>query len=182
MSKQEEQEAAIRLILLALVERLPGILLNDLHSLAQESLFFNYFDVAEASSNLLNKKLLILSEQKNEKLRDAAGNTVKRVFLSEEGAAVLESLRHMLPTSMKPVLDGLERRETAREDIKASYQADGDYQYQVELEANEKGRRLIHLSLSVPDENRARNYCQNWKKQASKIYLAILENLDCQEK
>lgn len=178
MNNQPEQNAVIRLVLLALTERLPGIPQADLLDLAQESLFFHYFDVADACSSLVSSKLLILSEQKNENARDASGRIVKRTFLSDEGAAVLNSLRHMLPPALAPILEKLEKNETEKENCKASYQPDGDYHYLVELEANEKGRELIHIRLSVPDEERARRYCQKWHEFSERIYLGLLENLD----
>lgn len=173
----EKQEMTLKLILLSLVEKMPGLSLNELYGLAQDSLFFHYFDVAKACNQLQEKKLLFLSIAKDEKEHDINGKPIERVYLHESGQAVLKSLQHTIPERIQRIIKQLNRQEEAKESLRATYSPDGDGAFLCKFYAGERNRELISLNLSVPDEQTARHFCARWQKNAPEIYQALFDLL-----
>ena len=173
----EKQEMTLKLILLSLVEKIPGLSLNELYGLAQDSLFFHYFDVVKACNQLQEKKLLFLSVAKDEQERDVNGKAIERVYLHENGQAVLRSLQHTIPERIQRIIQQLKSEEQAKESLHASYSPDGDGAFLCKFFAGERKRELISIHLSVADENTARQFCERWEKDASSIYQALFDLL-----
>lgn len=166
-----------KIFLLALADRIPGLPVADLQSYAQDTLFFDYFTVAEAYAELSSHQLLLAAEAKNETKRDALGQIIQRVHLTPAGRGVLDNLLpHLLP-ALHHQLELFNRNEQHKEAVNAHYSFDGDKSYTVVLTARDKGKELLQIKLSVPDEGRAREFCSRWSEVLPEIYQDLLNKL-----
>lgn len=167
-----------KLILLAIADQLPGMSPSTLQSLSQETLFFDYFTIAEAFQVLLEQGLVYVGESKGEKRKDLYGRPLKSCYLTPSGSQVLSQLYDQIPAAIRQKIHQLGEKQTAADDLLAFYEAAGDDTYSLTLMARDKGKPYLEIKLSTPDENTARHFKREWPCKAGLIYKNLLSLLN----
>lgn len=175
-------DSKVKLIILALLKRLPGITPSRLQNLAQETLFFDYFTVAEAISLLCEQKLITVVEAKYEIRKDVKGKPLQSSYLTEKGELVYEQLKDQVPAGVQEQIMLLGKEENNKADLEAFYLANADNSYTLHMRAKDKGRPLLEIRLHLPEENRARSFANRWQDRAGNIYSYLLTELNREEK
>lgn len=168
----------LKIIILALVNELPGISPEDLQKLSQDTLFYDYFTVASVLSELEEQKLITALEAKDEIRKDLFGRPALSIYLSEAGQLVLKQLADTVSPQMRRMIRDLSREQGKEDALSAFYQANADGAFTVYLSASENKRDLLKIELSVAEEARARKFCKQWQDSAVEIYRYLLRELN----
>ncbi|MDO5015627.1 MAG: DUF4364 family protein [Eubacteriales bacterium] len=170
-----------KLILLAILKELPGLSPAELQSLAQDTLFFDYFTIAEALSTLSEQKLVSILEAKNELRRDASGRVRQSCYLTAAGEAVLDQLSGQISLPVRKQIKALSKESKAASEVNAFYQMNGHGSYDTYLEIKDQGQTLLSIHIDLPEEARARKFCDHWPNRAADIYRFLLADLSRDE-
>ena len=103
------------------------------------------------------------------------------LLITAEGLDTLSHLGHLVGAPMQAEIDeffrsaGLEMRNEVS--VFAHYQKSGSGEFIAHLVAKDKDVKLVELSLSVPDEETAKEICANWQLKHPDIYKYLVEAL-----
>ncbi|MDO5033620.1 MAG: DUF4364 family protein [Eubacteriales bacterium] len=175
------QANQVKLILLALVKSQPGLSPGQIQALAQETLFFDYFTVAEAWASLLDQKLISVAEPKYNKQRDLKGQTLLASYLTEAGQLVYEQLHKQLSPALLEQIRNLGQVAQNQAELKSYFEDQGDGSYLLHCEAWDRQSKILDLQLQLSSPDRARAFSEAWPDRASQIYTFILTELNRQE-
>lgn len=171
------QNATIQLTLLSIAEHRPGLFWDELMEVAQSTFFYDYFQVADNISHLVNRKLITLSQDKGEVLVDAHGVPRRRAYLTPTGHSVLEQLSGQLPLPVQNQIAHLSQAKAIEQQRQSSWRPDGR-SFQVTLSVQDSTNLLLEIKLQVPSEEKARRYCKAWKDQADALYQDLILRLE----
>lgn len=170
--------ATTKLIILYILRSLQAVTLNQLTSLALDTLYMDYFGFAAAYEGLRNDHMIAAAVRKDEQARDASGRSVVRCDLTERGRQVLEALEHKIPVPIRSYLaqeSAVWQRDIRRErQLSATVDPDGNGQYRVRLRQLEGQNPLVDLSLIIPDLNLANQIIDRWQRLPQSMYLGLL--------
>ncbi len=170
-----------QIIILHIVQQLPGITRDELMQLVLGTLYMDYFAFGILTERLVEDGLLHIARRKNEPLTDAAGRAVERCDLTERGLDVHEALISKLPLPIRRHLGELLRLKQVElgdsESVIAAYRPDEDGRFLVTLALLENVAPLIEISLRVPDEHMARTSIRHWREHYLEIYPLLLREL-----
>lgn len=175
------QANQVKLILLALIKSQPGLAPVQVQSLAQETMFFDYFTVAEAWAALLDQKLISVSEPKYQKHKDLKGQPLLASYLTEAGELVYRQLKGKLSPALLEQIHALGQKAEDQAELKSSFTAQGDGSYLVSCQAWDRNSKLLEVQVQVANQDRARAFSEAWPAQAGPIYSYILNALSQEE-
>ncbi len=175
----ERSELAItKLIILYIIRSLPALTLSQLTGLSLDTLYMDYFGFATAYEGLRNDQMITASFRDDEPARDAAGQAVIRCELTDHGRAILETLEHKIPAPIRSYLaqasTSWQKDVRLERELGAWYDSDGQGQYLVRLSQAEGQKKLVELSLTIPDKSLAMQICDRWQRLPQSMYLGLL--------
>lgn len=163
-----------KIVLLALAEQLQDVSPESLKEMALANLYFDYFTVSEAFSELEALKLVHVAERKNEKEHDAKGRAIKRVALTPQGQSVLDTLLPSLPSPLQLKLDGLHPPRLERE---LSLLPDANGAYQLRIQEGHQGALLFSLELQLPTEALGQRILDRFQEDPALFYQGLLQQV-----
>lgn len=173
--------ATNKLIILSIISRIGGITLNQLTTLALETLYMDYFDFVTAFEELCRDHMLVEGVRKNEKLLDAVGRPVVRCDMTDKGYKVLQTLESRIPLPIRSYLaqacSGWRRDSRLRSTLTATCEPDANGFFQVSLKQNDGLKDLVDLRLTIPEKTMAEQICERWKRSPQMVYLGLLSVL-----
>ena len=179
--RPDAETVQMQVILLYIVDRLPGITRDELMNVAIDTLYMDYFSFSLHSTRLVEDGLIHIARRKGEQQRDAQGHAVERCALTPRGQAILAALVNQLPLPMRRHLRErllLERRDRRdSESVVAGYQPTTDGRFLVSLGILERDAILIELSLTVPNEAIARSCVNRWRTHHDSLYPSLLSEV-----
>lgn len=178
----ELAELAInKLIILSILNRIPGVTLGQLTTIALETLYMDYFDFVTAFEELCRDQMANESIRKGEAVLDAAGRPVARCDMTPEGKSVYLTLEHRIPLPIRSYLaqacSGWQKDIRMQNILTASCDPDGNGLYRVRLRQNDGIKDLIDLALTIPDKAMGNLICERWKRHPQTVYLGLLSLL-----
>lgn len=166
------EKTRLKLILLALAKRLPKLPAEELCCLCQDIMFFNYFDIKYALSELTDKGLILL-----EAGDDGKGGVQDLCSLSAEGAAVLKRLESSLSPAILRTLETFTEENHLASFSESKVEVLEDGEWKLTLRAGDGENTLMQLELRMPSEAAAQQMKEKWPEKAAEIYQLILRNL-----
>lgn len=129
----------------------------------------NYFEAADAFADLVKKKNIIASDEKQQ-----------LYTVSESGKTISRRLSDELPASVKDramgaVLMLLEQQKTEKENTVSIKKTDKGYQVSCNISGGTMD--LFSFSIYVPEQSQARTIKRNFHKNPSLIYQVMLSML-----
>jgi hypothetical protein len=178
----ETAELAInKLIILSILSRIQGVTLNQLTTLALETLYMDYFDFVTAYEELCQDHLAVESVRKNEEVHDANGRPVTRCDLTPEGRTILDTLEPRIPLPIRSYLaqacSGWQKDIRLERTLTATCEPDGNGYHLVCLKLNDGLKDLIDLRMTIPDRIMAQQVCERWRRHPQTVYLGLLSQL-----
>lgn len=178
---QPAEMATHKLIVLAILSRTPGITLSQLTGLALETLYMDYFDFVTAFDELCRDRLATESVNKGEKVRDASGKLITRIYLTPAGEILYTTLEDRIPMPIRSYLAQAcadwQQDKRREQQLSAECDPDGNGFYQVRLRQNDGRRDILELNLTLPDQQVGRAICARWLRQPQTLYLGLLSLL-----
>ncbi len=176
-----EELAINKLIVLSILNKIQGVTLNQLTTLALETLYMDYFDFVMAYEELCRDHMAVESVRKGEETLDAVGRPVSRCDLTQNGRAVLATLEPRIPLPIRSYLaqacSGWQKDIRLRNTLTGVCEPDGNGFYLVRLKQNDGLKDLIDLRLTIPDKGMAEQICDRWKRHPQTVYLGLLSLL-----
>ncbi len=170
-----------KLIILSILSRIQGITLNQLTTLALETLYMDYFDFVVAFEEICRDRLAIEGTRKGEEILDAVGRPVTRCDLTPAGQAILGTLESRIPLPIRSYLaqacSGWQRDIRLQSTLTATCEPDGNGLFTVRLKQHDGLKDLIDLRLTIPDRGMAQQICDRWKRHPQTVYLGLLSLL-----
>lgn len=170
-----------KLIILSILEKVPGITINQLTTLSLETLYMDYFDFVTAYEELCRDHMIAEGLRKSEEMLDATGRPVSRCDLTPAGSSVLATLENRIPLPIRSYLAqacfGWKKDQRLQNTISATSDPDGNNGYLVKLKQSDGIKDLIDLRLTVPDKEMGELICERWQRQPQTVYLSILSLL-----
>lgn len=178
----EPSELAInKLIILSILNRISGITLNQLTTIALETLYMDYFGFITAFEELCRDQMATESIRKDETALDALGRPVTRCDLTPKGRTIYLTLEHRIPLPIRSYLaqacSGWQKDIRLKNILTADFNPDGNGHYLVRLKQNDGQKDLINLCLTIPDQSMAQMICERWERHPQTIYLSLLSLL-----
>jgi len=178
----EAAELAInKLIILSILNRIPGVTLSQLTTISLETLYMDYFDFVTAFEALCRDELAAESTRKGETVMDAIGRPVTRCDLTPRGKALFDTLENRIPLPIRSYLaqacSGWRKDIRLQNTLSASCDPDGNGFFTVRLRQHDGIKDLVDLRLSIPDRQMGQMICERWKRHPSTVYLGLLSVL-----
>ncbi len=178
----EHAELAInKLIILYILNRIPGITLGQLTTIALETLYMDYFGFVVAFEELCRDQMASESVRKGETRKDAAGHPVRRCDILPAGKAIFDTLEQRIPLPIRSYLaqacSGWQKDIRLENTLSADFEPDGNGFYLVRLKQNDGIKDLVNLTLTIPDKGMAQLICQRWQRNPQTVYLGLLSLL-----
>jgi hypothetical protein len=175
---EQKDTARNKVILLYIINRLPGLSVSSLTDLSIDTCYMNYFTFAAAFNELLHNKLITKSLRKGEVTTDSNNKPILRCDITQEGLSVLSRLDHIVPSNLPAYLSRTAQLwETAarqEREITATYQLELSGDFTVSLKIHDGVCELVSIRIAVPTKDIAENICQNWKNKSQENYLGLL--------
>lgn len=170
-----------KLIILSILNRIPGVTLNQLTTIALETLYMDYFEFVTAFEELSRDQMAAESIRKGETRVDATGRPVSRCDMTPKGRSVYQTLENRIPLPIRSYLAqacaGWQRDIRLQNVLSASCDPDGNGLYTVRLRQNDGIKDLIDLCLTIPDRLMGQLICERWKRHPQTVYLGLLSLL-----
>jgi len=170
-----------KLIILYILQKLPGISATDLMKQSIDSLYMDYFMFSQAKDELLRDHLMIESVRKGETRKNASGHPVALCDITPEGQSVLNRLLPTLPTAALSYLTAEASKSVINikksTEIRAYFEPDADGHYNVHMILKEGERIVANITLNAPTERIAEQMCTRWKSATSDIYATLINQL-----
>ncbi len=178
---QNQWEANNKLLLLYLVDKLPGQTESDLMGLAIKTLYFDFFTYKQHLEQLLSQNLVYCAYKKDDPRKDAKGRAEERVYLTEQGQNILTELRENIPYPMRNTVDALSQNSKEeienKDSIIAQYSLASDGFYHLELQLMNGTDCRFRTTLMLADEVSCKKMAKNWKTNPYAIYQEFLRIL-----
>ncbi len=101
--------------------------------------------------------------------------------LKEAGAEALHYFQHKISAQIREEIDQYinENKMRLRDEVSiiADYYKNTAGEYSVHCIVKEKYANPIELTITVPDENQAKEACRRWKEKCQKIYEFVMREL-----
>lgn len=170
-----------KLIILSILSKIKGVTLNQLTTLALETLYMDYFDFVTAYEELCRDHMATESVRKGEETLDAVGRPVTRCDLTPAGTAVLSTLESRIPLPIRSYLaqacSGWAKDIRLENTLSATSEPDANGFYLVRLKQHDGLKDLLDLRLTIPDKSMAQQICDRWKRHPQTVYLGMLSLL-----
>ncbi|NLT11837.1 MAG: DUF4364 family protein [Clostridiaceae bacterium] len=170
-----------KLIILYILQKIPGISATDLMKQSIDSLYMDYFMFSQAKDELLRDHLMIESVRKGETRKTASGHPLALCDITPEGQSVLTRLLPTLPTAALSYLTAEASKSIVQikksTEVRAYYEPDADGHYNVHLILKEGERYIINITLNAPNEKVAEHMIRRWKENTSTIYATLINQL-----
>lgn len=170
-----------KVILLYLVNLSSDLTRHQLMTASLNTFYMDYFTFSDLSQELIRDGLLFLAQRKGETQTDTAGQPIMRYSITESGKQVLAALEHTIPI---PVQRNLRQAVTEigdaarhEESVTADYSPSITQGWQVELTHRDKDTILMQISVNVPQEQLAKQICENWLNDTGNLYPTLLRFL-----
>jgi len=128
----------------------------------------NYFDI-----------LHCLSELKSDAWIEISASGEQSIFsITEKGSEILSFFEYKIPFSVREKIIGIieavfwQDKHSSR--IVADFTPESESEFKIECEIIEDNSSLFRLEFSAPSREAAKEICKNFKKNAQKIYLDIV--------
>lgn len=182
---EKSEKVRSKIIILFILENMPGLTLSELTSIALDTCYMNYFSFAAAMDYLSSNGFIIKSGRKNEDMKDSMENPVQRFDITPKGEKILQKLEHMIPVHIFSYLSDIVKRrksEIKREnEVFSSFDPDLYGGYTVKLKLTENAKEIISVRLSVPEKELAKTICEEWKNNYQQKYTGILDLMSSRE-
>ncbi len=176
------QDVNNKLFMLYLIDKLPGKTESDLVSIALSSLYLDYFSYNEILAKLQEQALIYIGLKKDDQRKDARGRSESRVYLTDQGRAVLGELLQDLPLPMRATVDRLSLASKddfeTKDNVIVNYKSEHDGYYRIDLKIMDGLDSRFDLSLLLPDEASCKRMAKNWKTNSFAIYNDVLSRLN----
>lgn len=139
--------------------------------LLDQSVTNNYLSVQQAMSELEEAELITAETMGNRTMLRITG----------EGRETLRFFEHDLNAELRRQCtdflrkNGMTIRDEAAVDAQYYRKSTGDFE--AELSVRERGRQLVSVKLSVPDEQIAQSVTQHWLEKNPEIYRYLVKEL-----
>ncbi len=169
-----------KVMLLYVVNRLPGLTRNRLLKICAEAVYLNYFTFGQLSDELLADGQLESATGKGEQEVDADGLPVSRLYLTPAGDRVLRSLEPKLPLA---IVRNLNRAAAAflkdggAGELAATVTPEKGGSFSVRLSLNEGSRPLCTIKLNLPGKEPAEKVRSQWLSVGTDLYPELLRLL-----
>jgi hypothetical protein len=171
MERPKPRLSENKLLMLYAVDKLGCITNNQALQFFIENDFMDYIDVQLSLAELTDGKLLHAVSQ-------PAGLTY---YVTELGLDAIDFFKNKVPVSRRSAVDC--QAEKWRDIFMLESHVFADYttaingDIVVRLAARENDMLLFEMSISVPSSKEAEIMCDNWKKNSSQVYAAVLSML-----
>jgi hypothetical protein len=101
--------------------------------------------------------------------------------MTDDGRKTLQYFQGRISPAIRNEIDCYfkENKMSMRNEVSvlSDYSKTPDGDYEANLQALDKGSRLVGVTLTVPNEEIAASICEKWQKNNQKIYQYLIENL-----
>ena len=178
---EKSENVRNKIMILYIINRLPGITLGELTAMSMDTCYMNYFSFATAFDDLVSSRFLSISTRKGESRLDSEGNPVSRCDITPVGLETMNRLLHLIPAHIHTFLNKAfidwEKDIKKNIEIRATYDPDLYGGYTVDLVLSDGSRELIRIRISVPTKETAIRICNNWNTNTQSVYLSALSML-----
>lgn len=133
--------------------------------------YTTYFKLQQTFSELLDSHFIVEESTHGRTLYHLTeeGRETASFFSRDLSSAILEDIDSFL----------LEKRYDLKDEvsIQADYFRNTPSSYTVSCRVIEKGQSLIHLEVTVPSEEEARQAVRNFRRKNQEIYSSVMEHL-----
>ena len=133
--------------------------------------YTNYFTLKESLSELVESGLISVESIHN----------TSRYENTSEGSDTLGFFGNKIPAAILDDIDKYlkENKFKMRNEVNTTsdYYLSTMHEYVVHCEVREGKSTLIGLDLTVPDEEQAKQICDNWKEKSGDVYQNIMKAL-----
>lgn len=164
--------AVYKLTILYMLDRINGpIALSRITEFLLENGYVNFVSLNQTLAEIEESGLV-----RSETRRDGIF-----LYITQEGTETLNFFSGSLSDEIKGQVDeylrdkGMELRNDHY--LAADYDRSVSGAWLVHMSVREKNETIIDLTLSVPDEETARQAADSWKEKSQEIYTAILDKL-----
>ncbi|WP_058486583.1 DUF4364 family protein [Defluviitalea phaphyphila] len=170
---QSSNELAInKLILLYLISKIKMPLSHaQITQFIMEKTYTDYFSLQQYLTELVNADLINKYQE----------NHTTRYIITNKGIMALEYFSSRIPENIRLEID--EYIQKNRQNIKKELEIISEYipeksnEYMVYCKVKENDTILMNLQINVASKKQAKLICDNWKKNAPKLYSSILSDL-----
>lgn len=161
-----------KLILLYIINKIKmPVSNNQITEIILENNFINYFTLQQYLSELVSSKFLHNTDEEG----------TQRLKITEKGSKVLDLFGSRISQNKLDVANSYltAHREKIKKEttVHADYTIDDKNNFIVNLNATENGSILINIKLSVGSNKQARELCNKWNSDSSKLYDKIVKML-----
>jgi hypothetical protein len=100
--------------------------------------------------------------------------------MTDDGRKTLQYFQGRISPAIRNEIDCYfkENKMSMRNEVSvlSDYSKTPDGDYEANLQALDKGSRLVGVTLTVPNEEIAASICEKWQKNNQKIYQYLIEN------
>ena len=162
-----------KLLLLYLMEKMNlPMSTSQISEFVLEEGMLNFFELQQCLHEMTEGKYLDITKENN--------NT--RYTVTESGTGLVELFEKRVPMNVRNKI--IKYVNENRSNIKRAYETTANYfkdnqtsEYIVKCGIYEDDFMLMEVNLTVVSREQARNICDNWKNNVSKIYGKMLGNL-----
>lgn len=176
-----DQETLNKIIILKIVNQLPGIRQGMLADAAVDSLQMNFIEYSLALAELKESKLVHQAIRKSEPHLDAANQAVERLDITSHGLEVLQALEHQIPASLQKWLQRriiqLSGEKHQIEAHSSRLQPTAAGEWLLILERFEQDNPNFRLELTFPTKAMAEKAASAWETASLDLYEIILQHL-----
>ena len=170
-----------KLIILYILQKIPGISATDLMKQSIDSLYMDYFMFSLAKDELIRDHLMIESIRKGETRKTASGHPLSLCDITPEGHSVLTRLLPTLPPAALSYLTAEASKSVVRikksTEVRSYFEPDADGHYNVHLILKEGERQVANITLNAPNEKIAEQMSRRWKENTSEVYATLINLL-----
>ncbi len=181
LTPDREQQITLQLLIMTIVDELADPCADDIQHFALGTMMMDYFQFCELFARLQADGLIKASVRKDETRLNAQGRPLPSYDLTEDGAAVYDSISHALPIALRRSLlfemNQMKKKRRYETEFFARYRADDNGHFDVHIGFDEQLRDHFSLKLRVPNEQEARTICKNWKEHPLDLHLQLLQLL-----
>ncbi len=168
----QDPQAIYKLIVLYMMNRVDFSLTKaQISDFILKKEYTNYYTLQQVFAELENAGMVTSQTVHNR----------TNLTLTQEGRDTLQFFENRVSDTIKADINAFlkENSMTLRDETSATgtYYKMSSGDYEVQLQAREKGIPFVQVSLSVPDEASAAAVCDNWQDKSQVIYRHLIEEL-----
>ena len=167
-----EQNTLYKLIVLHMLDRIDfSLTSSQISDFILGAGYTTWFTLQASLSELVESGLVHVETLQN--------NTFYTI--TEEGEKTIGFFRNKISASIRGDIENYltENKISLRQEfsVLADYQRTNTGEYTATLRIREKTGDLVALTMTVPDENQAKNICNNWRNKNQEVYEYLVRNL-----